>query len=226
MSDQEATGSAPVADEAPSARDRMRDLLADRRALAIIGAALVAVIALAAFVVVPALKGSSNAAASSGLVPNAHHHTGSVSTATSTPSATPKPTTTVSALPVVHDPLSPLAAAVGAAGTGATATASGGATSVGVGSGGVASTGVGGTAATTVIESAPPGQLTQLVLAEINGATAKIVLNGVTSTVTKGEKFGRSNLYTMTAITATNATFAYKTQTSVLAPGEFTLFVN
>lgn len=100
-----------------------RDFLHDRRALALIGAAVVAVGAAGYFVVLPMLGGSSSTSADA-LVP--HAHVKASASATPTPGAPAAPATVAPALQV-RDPFSPLyVAAVAASGGAAAGSISGG----------------------------------------------------------------------------------------------------
>jgi hypothetical protein len=208
-------------DESPAGlADRARELLADRRALAVIGVALVAVVALCAFLVVPALKGGSDST-SSGLVPT---HRSSTTTTTSSPSvtATPSALPTVNAVLKVRDPFSPLYVVP----AGATGAAAGGSSSATV----APTVAPQSTIAPSSAASAPADTnvaLTQLALVRINktGATATsadVTVNGLAYHVAAGQHFGAG--FTMTALTPGNAKFTYNGKTTSLVPGQFALF--
>lgn len=103
-------------DEPASGLDRARELLADRRALALVAAAGVAVVALAAFVIVPAVSGGSSSPAALPVVP--HHFPNPVAGSTATP--TPAPTVTDTAVLKIRDPFVPLYTPIAAAPAAAT----------------------------------------------------------------------------------------------------------
>jgi hypothetical protein len=100
-------------------RERARELLADRRALALVGVAIVAVIALAVFVVVPALRGSSSGDSASGAVPRGTP--AATATTSPAPSTSTKPANKPTPATSVRDPFVPLLAVP----AGATAPAAG-----------------------------------------------------------------------------------------------------
>jgi hypothetical protein len=189
--------------------DRLHELLADRRAVALVGGAALAVILLIAFVLVPALTGSSGSKPLA-----ARPVTGDSSTASSTATPTPTPSAlpTAATLLSVRDPFMPLAGGIDAAansgsGSGASSTASATASS---GSSAVAQTG-------------DATSLRQLTLVEITGAkTAKVTVNGLAYDVSLNTPFGTG--FAMTAETAGNATFLYNGQTKTLVPGEYAFF--
>jgi len=99
-------GELPLAVAEPSRFDRARELLSDRRALGLVAAAGVAVVALAAFVVLPAVSGGTSKSSQS--LPALTHHTARVAS-TPPPSATvPTSTVTDRSVPKIRDPFAPL----------------------------------------------------------------------------------------------------------------------
>jgi hypothetical protein len=125
-----------------------RDLLHDRRALAMIGGGLVVVAAIGLFVVKPMLSGSSNSS-DTGAVASAHVHPASV--ASPTPSVTPSAAPTAAPALDVRDPFSPLySPPAGSGGSGATASPSPSAGTTGT-------AGAAGTAGATVTTIVVPG---------------------------------------------------------------------
>jgi hypothetical protein len=210
MSEHEAVTPAPAEDPGGSGSDRMRELLADKRAVALIGAAALAVILLIAFVAVPALTGSSSSK------PQARtpvSTAGAVTTST-TPSASASPSVlpTVAAPLKVRNPFVPLAVDCACGSTG------------GSGSGSTGS--VSATASPSSSSAATSGNaatLRQLTLVELSGpTTAKVTVNGLSFDVTKGTPFDGG--FTMTAESAGTATFTYNGQTQTLVPGQYTFF--
>lgn len=201
---------------------RARELLGDRRALAAIGVALVAVIALCAFVVVPALSGSSSSD-STAIARGVPRGTPAAS-ATSSAAASAPPTT--SGPLTIRDPFSPLyvpaaaaSAVPSAPATTAPATSTPQPTAPSV-------------VTVTPVPTTAPTQskvvLTQLVLDKLTWSgkaatsTANVTVNGLPYTAQLGKAFGKG--FTMTAITSGNATFSYGGQTVTLVVGEFGLF--
>jgi hypothetical protein len=91
----------------PNGESGKRDLLRDRRAVAIIGAAVVAVGALGYFVVLPMLS-SSSSSSDSGLVAGAHHPHHVATAAAVNASAVPVAAATAAPVLNVRDPFSPL----------------------------------------------------------------------------------------------------------------------
>lgn len=199
-------GAAPA-----SGGDRFRELLADRRAVALIGGVVLALILLIAFVLVPALTGSS------GSKPLAKRPATSPGTTTGSAKATPTPTASATPLPTaatqlsVRDPFSPLA--VNAANTGG-------------GSGSSASSTASATASsapTSGSGGANTANLRQLTLVEISGAkTAKVTVNGLAYDVSLNTPFAGG--FAMTAETTGTATFLYNGQTQTLVPGQYAFF--
>jgi PPE-repeat protein len=199
---------------------RARELLADRRAVAMIGVALVAIAALCAFVVVPALTGSSSST-QAGLVPT-HHSIAPATTSSASASATPSDLPTANDVLKLRDPFSPLYV-VPAGATGATAGTSSSAT--------VAPTvAPATTVAPTSVASTPADtnvMLTQLTLVRINmtgstPTTADATVNGLSYHVAAGQKFATG--FAMTSLTAGNAKFTYNGKTASLVTGQFALF--
>jgi len=196
MSEQEGPGTAPAGDVASSGRDRVRELMADRRALALVGGALVAVIALAAFVVVPALTGSSGSPAANVNRPSTPR------TATASPSPSPSPLPTVASQLKVRDPFLPLAVQV----AGATGAAS-----------------VSASASVVATPSVDASQLRQLTLTSItNGTSAKAMVNGLSYDAQLNVPFAGG--FAMTALTSSSATFTYKSGTQTLVVGQYAFF--
>ena len=208
MNEHETVGSAPTDQPGPSGSDRMRELLADKRAVALVGVAALAVILVIAFVVVPALTGSSSSSKPSTQGPRFTSQT------SASPSASP--TVSPSVLPVadqplkVRNPFSPLAVEGAAAGGGggnttgsASATSSPGSTT--------------GSTAPNV------STLRQLTLVEISTpTTAQVTVNGLTYTATLNTKFGDG--FMMTAESSGSATFTFNGQTQTLVPGQYAFF--
>lgn len=214
MSEQEAPKIEVSTDS--STRDRMRELLADRRALALIGVAVVAVLALVAFVVVPALTGSSSSPAA---VKPAVHASGGASSATPTPTASASALPTAASLLQVRDPFSPLVSgsAVAAAGAGAGVTTGGTVGATSTPSATATSTVAGGNGGTNA------ASLKQLILVALTSeATARVAVNGLVYDVQLNAPFAGG--FAMTAETDSNATFLYNGQTQTLVPGQYAFF--
>lgn len=113
-------GSTALSDDPPSPSERLREVANDRRVLALVGAVAVALIAIVAFVVVPALTGGSGQSAA---VITAGHQVSTVGTTSTSPTTTVSPTPSTYGL---HDPLQPLVAAAAAGGGGVAPVGSGG----------------------------------------------------------------------------------------------------
>jgi hypothetical protein len=210
MSEHEAVTPAPAEDPGGSGTDRMRELLADKRAVALIGAAALAVILLIAFVAVPALTGSSSSKPQARTpVRSAGAATSSTPSASASASATALPT--VAAPIKVRNPFVPLAV------------------DCACGSGGGSGSSAAGSASATAAPSssaaatANAATLRQLTLVELSGpTTAKVTVNGLSFDVTKGTPFNGG--FIMTAESAGTATFTYNGQTQTLVPGQYAFF--
>jgi len=204
--------------ETASRRERARELLSDRRALAVVAAALVAVIALAVFVVVPALRGSSDDETSAAGSP-----TVSVTVKTK---PSPSPTTSAAKPPAVskvRDPFVPLVAeAAGAAGTAA-----------GVVAPGVtpAPTTTPAPQATVTVTAAPSGgvQIYHVTLISIGKPlpgqphTAVVDINGRDYNAVEGKTVTPQLTFTHWSENA--CTFSHGGQSFTLVPGEYAEFV-
>jgi hypothetical protein len=208
MSENETATSVAVDDQPETSANRLRELLADRRALALIGVAGLVVVLLIAFVLVPVLTGSS---ASSAPVATGKVTSGSRTTASVTPTASATPTAAPpAAAPLsVRDPFLPLVQGANA----------GGGTSGGSGTPSATSS----PGSTAVASGADVSNLQQLTLVELSGpTTAKVTVNGLLFDVTANVPFGSG--FAMTAETGSNATFLYNGQTKTLVPGQYAFF--
>lgn len=218
----------PTPDHEPSGigaeRDAsLREQLSDKRVLGLIGVALVAVVALAAFVVVPALSSKGSSDTASEPIAAAAPSRAASGTSSASPSSLPTEQQQIT----VRNPFLPLASAsaVDAAATSLAATS---AASIAVPTPVV-------TAPTTVATQQPvPASsasniaFTELALVHLTPAagtspeTADVTVNGLPYTVKLKQSFASG--FVVTALTATSATFTYQGRTTTLAPGEFALY--
>jgi hypothetical protein len=208
-------GFPPSGDPELSSRDRLREQLSDKRVLALLGVALLGVVLLAAFVVLPALTSKSS---NDDATPPVVHH--AVQSATTSPSATPSALPTVNAAIQLRDPFVALVSGSAASGGGA------GASSVSASTSGQSTS----TAAPTTAPTLDPTkiQFAELALVKITpsatqgDSTASVTVNGLSYTVQVGQAFASG--FTLTALTATTATFSYGEKIATLVPGQFALF--
>lgn len=190
--------SAPAADELlDGSQDGGRNLLHDRKALLLIGAAVAALIALAVFVVVPAISGSSPASNNAAMPVHRVQRTFAVDSAA--PAVIAAPVLAV-AEPQVRDPFSPLytpppppppATAASAAPSPTTPVASG---------------------------SAPSSQTIQLVQVSSASQQAEVTINSAVYVVRRGVPFGGS--FELLSVTTKSATFDFGDQPFTLTLGQ------
>jgi|GEM_PF-5052883 len=206
MSDNETFG-ADAGEADLTASSRFRELMADRRALALVGVAGLAVILLIAFVLVPALTGSSS---SSGPVAKGTPPSRATASATPTPSASAAPVVPAAAQLAVRDPFDPLLKAAGSGGGAAGGTSS-------------SASATASPSSTVVVQPADLSGLRQLTLVAIDGpGTAQVTVNGLAYNVVLNTQFGGG--FAMIGETDSSATFTYNGSVQTLVPGQYAFF--